>query len=161
MPAALDINREAVRTLVVAVGVREAARQMGLAESTVQAWSARGKWTEKINQAQSIARSNLQPTATKPAADALTEALIDDSKATRIGFSKAARKVAAKLSESDAESLTTPAMAITASKWQGVAASTHGWNEKQESGNVMVNIGILGVDPKSIEVNETRTLQAE
>src|SRR4051812_23388649 len=44
MPAALDVNREAVRVLCVAVGVREAARKLGLPESTVQSWSQRGGW---------------------------------------------------------------------------------------------------------------------
>lgn len=44
MPAALDVNKEEVRMLVLAVGVREAARQMGINEKTVLHWSHTGSW---------------------------------------------------------------------------------------------------------------------
>lgn len=65
MPAALNVDREAVRTLAVAVGVREAARQMDIPEATVQAWSARGEWFVNPVQPPTV----IQPTtiATKPA----------------------------------------------------------------------------------------------
>lgn len=44
MPAKLDVDREAVKTLVVAVGCSEASRQTGIPLNTVLAWSARGRW---------------------------------------------------------------------------------------------------------------------
>lgn len=44
MPAPLNVDREAVKTLAIAVGVREAARQMGIPEPTVKAWCLRFGW---------------------------------------------------------------------------------------------------------------------
>lgn len=42
MPAAVD--RESVKTLATAIGVREAAARLGLNPNTVLSWSKRGKW---------------------------------------------------------------------------------------------------------------------
>lgn len=39
-----EISREAIKTLAIAVGVREAARQTGLNPNTVLAWSRRDNW---------------------------------------------------------------------------------------------------------------------
>ena len=44
MPAPLNVNREAVKTLAIAIGVRAAARDMNLEEDTVRQWSSREKW---------------------------------------------------------------------------------------------------------------------
>lgn len=52
-----QVSREAVKTLAIAVGVREAARQLGLPEPTVQSWSRRDKW---------FAQPPLPPTITNP-----------------------------------------------------------------------------------------------
>ena len=48
MPAKIDIDRNQVRMLVQDIDVRETARQLGLNEETVAAWSARGKWLESL-----------------------------------------------------------------------------------------------------------------
>lgn len=85
MPAALDVDREAVRVLAVAVGVREAARQMGLGESTVQQWSARGNWFTKPVQPPTV----IQPVTnvTKPAL-ALQNTLDERKHTTKLNLSK-------------------------------------------------------------------------
>lgn len=51
MPAALDVDRDAVKAHVLTHGVREAARAYGLSENTVAAWSARGKWLQPAREA--------------------------------------------------------------------------------------------------------------
>lgn len=64
MPQELDIDREAVRVLTVAVGPREAARQMGLKEATVLQWCHRGDWlahTKPENQPQLPPSMQKQP----------------------------------------------------------------------------------------------------
>jgi predicted site-specific integrase-resolvase len=38
------IDREAVRVLAILIGAREAARRLGIKESTLLSWSHRGKW---------------------------------------------------------------------------------------------------------------------
>jgi hypothetical protein len=38
------VSREAVRILALSIGAREAARRLGIKESTLLSWSHRGKW---------------------------------------------------------------------------------------------------------------------
>lgn len=52
MPQALEVDREHVKLIAFQVGVREAARQLGLNEDTVMQWSKREKWSEQFAQAQ-------------------------------------------------------------------------------------------------------------
>lgn len=40
----MSVDREAVKTLAIAIGVREAAAKLGLNPNTVLSWSRRGKW---------------------------------------------------------------------------------------------------------------------
>jgi hypothetical protein len=42
--AQLPVDREAVRMLAFSIGAREAARRLGIKESTLLSWSHRGKW---------------------------------------------------------------------------------------------------------------------
>lgn len=127
MPAPLAVDKEAVRVLVVAVGVREAAARMKLPPGTVAAWSARGKWLEgkaeladAISGAPSEAKSAIACTlppsmrpvvpeshasgAIKPA-DALAEVLADRHAKTRLGQSKYLARASEKLAEVDDEEL--------------------------------------------------------
>lgn len=61
MPAALDVNKEEVRMLVVSVGCHEAARQLGLAEGTVRQWDNRYQWTANIPRSKPLPISRVQP----------------------------------------------------------------------------------------------------
>lgn len=143
MPAALDVNREAVKMLAMEVGVREAARRMGLPESTVQAWSNRGDWFAPVKLPPTVLTAT---NATKQPSVALAEALADDSIATKSGFSKAARRVAAHLGGQDAEKLLERDLAASGAQWSGIAKTVHGWDAKSgaDGVNVMVNVAILG-----------------
>ncbi len=96
MPAELDVDKEAVRVLVVAVGVREAARQCNLNENTVLAWANRGGWLQSVADAKERARAGqlqrstetiltVQSTAIKPA-DALAATLAEGIKETKLGL---------------------------------------------------------------------------
>ena len=38
------VDREAVHILAISIGAREAARRLGIKESTILSWSHRGKW---------------------------------------------------------------------------------------------------------------------
>lgn len=61
MPAALDVDREQVRMLAVSVGVREAARQLGLEEDTVCQWAKRGEWLKNIPRSRPMPPTVLRP----------------------------------------------------------------------------------------------------
>jgi hypothetical protein len=50
MPAALEVDHEQVKALAFQIGIRDAARQMGLPEQTVLKWATREKWTEQFEQ---------------------------------------------------------------------------------------------------------------
>lgn len=95
MPAAIQVDKEQVRMLVLSVGVREAARQMGIAESTVQYWSMTGKWLAACKPTPAIVP--LPPTmigstgSTKPV-DALCNVLSDRHKKSRLALSKYVRE---------------------------------------------------------------------
>lgn len=139
MPRPLAVDREAVRVLVVALGSAEAARKMGLNADTVRQWAKRGGWTEgavsraslvtgeptpaKLAMAATLPES-MRPVivtgVTKPA-DALREALEDDSRETRLSLSRSARKMAR-----DAENapLNQAGDVLQVGK---LSALTHGW----------------------------------
>lgn len=143
MPAALDVNREAVKMLAMEVGVREAARRLGISESTVKSWSDRENWLAPVVLPPTVLTASI---ASKQPSVALAEALADDSIATKSGFSKAARRVATHLGDQDAEKLLERDLAASGAQWSGIAKTVHGWDAKSgaDGVNVMVNVAILG-----------------
>lgn len=141
MPPPLNVDREAVRTLAVAVGVREAARQMNIPEATVQAWSARGNWSVQIEAAKAAhvqrleAATKLQPKATKPA-DALVNVMNDRKDKSRFLLSKYVVNAAKVASRSrsplkDAQNVRHVA---------GVMSAI--WPEEQGSRGLTLNLGV-------------------
>lgn len=146
MPAALDIDREAVRVLVVAIGPRAAARELGLPEATVQAWSARGGWLEKHREMQEIGvirvrerealQGRVQPIATKSPATVMQEAIEDLSTRSKIGFAKASCKVAEELAGSEPGKLLL--LSQEAQHWAKTAALAGGWAGAGTTVNVAV-----------------------
>lgn len=143
MPAAIDVDREQVRMLVLSVGCREAARQMGLNEDTVSAWSARGGWLAHITNpappgpkpASMIPASS----ASKSAVDALQEALTTLSGKTKLGLLKASAKAAEALAAKDGESLL--GLGAEAKAWADTGARAGNWADASASS---VKIAIFG-----------------
>lgn len=127
MPPPLDVDREAVRVLVVAIGPRAAAREMGLPEATVQAWSARFGWLEHVRPAPGARPVSMVSTtvATTAPADALVSAMEGLSTRSKLGFAKASVKVAEKMAEADPDNLV--AQGADALTWAKVASMAHGW----------------------------------
>lgn len=153
MPPPLKIDKEAVRVLVVAIGPRAAARELGIPEATVLAWSNRGGWLEKVKEMREIAatrvqerqeaRGIVQSVAIKCPAQALADVMADDSRETRISLSRASRRLA-----KDAESadLDQAADVLTVAR---TAALVHGWADPAASGGTVINIALLGAPPES------------
>src|SRR5689334_12377095 len=80
MPAALDVNWPAVQALAVAVGVREAARQMGLNESAVMQRSAREGWLKDLPRSTPMPPTVLQPVSgVSTAAQAMAQTMREDA----------------------------------------------------------------------------------
>lgn len=147
MPVALDIDKEAVRVLVVAIGARAAARELGLDENTVLQWSARGGWLEKVRPTQALPLS-MQPKAVitvigepvKAPAEALAAILADHERQTKLSLARTARTNAA---EAELAGLAGAGDALSTGK---LAALVHGWSSGPAT---TVNVAIaLRLEPE-------------
>ena len=91
MPKPLNVDWPAVRVLAVAVGVREAARQMQISEDAVRQRSKRERWmtSPKAVAQRALAKSvtRLSPNVLSPA-DALANVLGERKHRTKLGLSK-------------------------------------------------------------------------
>lgn len=141
MPALqpLDIDREAVRVLVVAIGVRPAARELGLSEDTVAAWSARGGWLAHTRE-KPVLPATMEPVASgasKSPADALADVMSDLDRRSKLGFAKASAKVAEDAADKPVAALIEDAQAINT--WAKTASLAHGW---AGSAGATVNVAV-------------------
>lgn len=139
MPVALEIDREAVRVLVVAIGVRAAARELGLSEATVSAWSARYGWLEHTRAVAVLPASMVRAAsgATRAPAEALADVMSDLDRRTKLGFAKASAKVAEDAADKDVAALIEDAQAINI--WAKTASLAHGWSG---SAGATVNVAV-------------------
>lgn len=155
MPAALDVNWEAVRTLAVQIGVREAARQCGIEENAVCQRSWREGWLKNLPRSESLPPTMLpQPVSgiIKP-----HDVLTNLGQETRVNHAIAANKISGKVAQMEAdEALNRVPDILAAAKH---AAVVHGWSGAQ------VNVGIrldqiaqsaaVSVDlPENVEITE-------
>lgn len=106
MPAALDVDREQVKMLVLEVGCHEAARRLGLAEGTVRQWDNRFGWTASIPRDKPLPPSRVQPvTLVTSPSDALASAMREDAMGGRAAALRATRKSLVHMAELPAEEL--------------------------------------------------------
>lgn len=144
MPPPLDVDREAVKTLALSVGIREAARQTGLPEGTVRQWSARGKWLDRPKQPPTVipttptlAPGNSTVTAVTSPSKAMQNVLDGHkfkSKALLAKFVVNAAKVASRSRSplADAQNVRHVA-AVHSTLWP---------EEKAGSSNMVLNLGV-------------------
>lgn len=146
MPARLDVDREAVKTLVVAIGVREAARRMNLPEATVQAWSARFGWVRQSDAIKAeVNAKRLQPTATKPSI-ALAETISDNCVRARVALSKTALNAGQAFEKLKGKTVIGKDKSTAFRNITAATAQIGGWDQDKGKGgvNVAVNVGIIG-----------------
>src|SRR5215469_13280657 len=90
MPKPLNVDWPAVRVLAVAVGVREAARQMGISQDAVRQRSKREGWmiSAKSAEQRALAKAvtSVSPNVLSPA-DALANVLSECKHRSRLGLS--------------------------------------------------------------------------
>lgn len=87
-PKGQEITRESVKTLAIAVGVRESARQLGIPEATVQAWSAREGWFKRPEMPASVLGKQGATIATKTTSQALSNVLSTRKEKSRLNLSQ-------------------------------------------------------------------------
>src|SRR5215469_3023428 len=106
MPKPLNVDWSAVRVLAVALGVREAARQMQISEDAVRQRSKREGWMTSAKAAtqRTLVKpvTSMSPHAVSPA-DALATVLSERKERSKLGLSKYAAEAAERAGESDGD----------------------------------------------------------
>jgi hypothetical protein len=127
--APLAVDHEQVRTIALAVGVREAARQFGIQEDTVKKWSSREGWfAEKAEKEQLVQRAIEMKRISQglsPIVPTAAEILKRTGPNTRAKLSIAVEKQAEHLAVMDPEELVVAAQTVT-TVING-AAKLHSW----------------------------------
>jgi hypothetical protein len=149
MPAALAVDWNEVKTLALAIGVREAARQMGIGEGAVMQRCKREGWLvqqrEQKAAVETIKSEKRVEQGLSATVSNAAEILSKLGKDTKASLSSVAAKAAARLDECDPDELLNPSVADVASKYTGMAAKLHGWDAEGRagSGQTVVNIAFL------------------
>jgi hypothetical protein len=140
--------------LAVAVGVREAARQMGISEDAVRQRSKREGWMASPKTA---ARRALAKPVTSVSPNALSRAhapvnvLQEHERETKLSLARSARRMA-----KDAEQATLRESPYVHKAAQ-VASITHGWGNQDKNANTILNLGVLigTTPPEKISTDQT------
>lgn len=121
----------------------------------------REQWLSKSKALALTAPTNAKPLSksVQTGADSVLSALIDDSNATRIGFSKAARKVAESLPNKSESALLDKDTAQAAKHWAGVAAQAQpGWEQEKKSDGGLVSVALIRLElPANMREKEPST----
>lgn len=143
-PAAQPISWEAVKTLAAVVGVREAARRMGLSEDRVRQRSSREGWLKSPEARQAVKIAHAQRTAEKSVTTLSPAALV---MAEIAGLGQKSRlslaRGVAKASE-HVENLQGPEILDRSADVKAIAQTAdlvHGW--KDQTPNVKIRLDVL------------------
>lgn len=136
-------DREAVRLLAIEVGVREAARRLGLNEDRVRQWSKRYQWLQSSTPEQQKA---IVTTVTKPG-DVLLDELSENGKETKLSLSRYA-KAQAKMLASKGKLKDHGAFRNIVTG----AGTLHGWTETQQAQQFTLNV--LNINSLNVEQAE-------
>lgn len=142
MPAALEIDRSQVQMLVLTYGVREAARQLGLSEGTVGAWSARGRWLADAPKSVPPPKSMVQTVQTVSPVNALQNRMREDALHGRAAALSVTRKALERANQYDADELMVPDVAQVVSTYVKSAATAGGYAAADSV--VKMNLSITG-----------------
>jgi DNA-binding transcriptional regulator YdaS (Cro superfamily) len=138
MPAALNVNREAVQALAVSIGVRAAARELGINESTVQQWSKRENWFPTVKTVHPPTVIERVTSVTKSPVDAMR----DVGERSRFALALAGEKAAKHL-----ERMAGHEIVNKSTKFKDIVGATsqlHGWDAKDAAGSFSLNVLSLG-----------------
>jgi hypothetical protein len=143
--AHIPVNWEAIKVLAIAVGVREAARRMGLSEEAVKRRCTREGWLKdpEVREAASQAvkmrtQSTLVPKVSPM--QALAAEITALGAESRLGFARAIHGVAKHVSQRDPEENLADAQNVRASAQ--TANLVHGWQDA--SPQVRLRLDVLG-----------------
>ena len=135
MPPSTHQDRELARRYVLALGVREAARQLNLNEDTVSAWSARFKWLahRKILLPKNPIQANASSTP---------DPLLSLGKKSKLSLAIATQRAADKLAVTNENKLVRPEVSQSAKNWTSVGQTVFGWQQEQPASGVVSPLSI-------------------
>ena len=142
---ATPVSKEEVRLLAIQIGVREAARRLGLNEDRVCKWSERGKWFSTPNQ---IKSKQATVSTVSKAGDVLLDELTANGNETKLKLSRYAKK--------QAEHLATKGKLKDHLAFKNIASgagSLHGWDESKQGNSFTLNV--LNVGSFGVTVGDT------
>lgn len=128
MPAPLDVDWPAVRVLALAVGVREAARQMGISEDAVMQRSSREGWLSDPR-VRAIAQRPVTPVSANVSAPhtALAQSMKEDALRGRAAALRVSRRALERTAQLDDDELIVPEVAQMAHTWTKSASIAGGY----------------------------------
>lgn len=118
--------------LVTSIGYKQASQQTNIKEATLRQWAKRFNWNSVVPHSQATVT-----TVTKPS-DALRIVLEDDSRTTKLGLSKAARRAAETFQGLTGASVIKRAKQLK--EVTGTAAQIHNWEGQHSSSNLDINV---------------------
>lgn len=165
MPPPLIADWEPVKTTAISTGsLKIASERHNISYDAVRQQASREQWPvatrikKNLAKAKAAAQAAIvirQPdavTVVTNASDAMANQLADDSKATRIGFSKAARKVAESLPNKSETDLLNKDIAKSAKHWAGVAATAQpGWEQEKKADGGLVSVALIRLELPAAE----------
>jgi hypothetical protein len=132
-PQTAKSDRDKAKPYVLLLGVREAARQLGLNEDTVSAWSARYHWLKDHREAIANSKKNYLQAAASSSPNTLSVY----SKNTKLSLAVATNKAAKKLSKLPATKLVRPDMSVSVKNYTSTASVLHDWQAEQPGSGVV------------------------
>lgn len=145
MPPPLPIDWDDVKTLAVAIGVREAARRMGLPEETVKRRCSREKWLQPTQEQQQIDAVRAQVTAERlqrsgiaPRVPTAAEILANLGEDTRSKLAVGVNKGAQAVADMDGQEVLLSSQQVA--QLTKAAATVHGWQSTGPSLSVRLDL---------------------
>ncbi len=158
----VKVSWDAVRALAVAVGVREAARRLGISEAATRKRCQREGWlkddTVRQATAQSVAMRSQPVCRQVSPAQAIAMELASQNMETRVGFSRAMAGVAKYVSNRDPEENLADAGNVKAAAQ--TAGLVHAWADQQPASRIRLEVLLSKPEPTTIDV-ESQVVEAE
>jgi len=150
MPAALDVNWEAIKMLAMEVGVREAARQMGISENTVKRKCTLEGWLVNLPRSTPMPASVVRyvPNVPNPS-NLLANAMREDSLQTRASAIRITRRALKRAEQCDDDELMVPEVAGVINQHTKTAALAGAW--QAQSVAPKISLHLTGQTPVTID----------
>lgn len=158
MPAALDVNWTEVQMLALTVGVREAARQMGISEDAVRMRSSREGWIKERAASVPLPPTMKQPvTVVTSAAEAFKNALTERGNKSRLALAKGLGAAADCIAEMPGEQVLANSQDVK--NVVGSLSTVHAWGE--QGAMIKMNLNVTGTNASNPGAGNAQTLDAE